>query len=105
MTTRSKKVKPFVARNPRELAKLLGLPPAVAAEWELHGSLCDKIASAAGKSGLTHAKIARLAGTSRSRLTAIINGRTSDVSTDLLFRVLWALGYEAKLTFKRTRAA
>jgi len=38
--------------------------------------------------------------TSRSRVTAIMNRNTKDISTDLLLRVLYALGYTAKVTFK-----
>jgi plasmid maintenance system antidote protein VapI len=45
--------------------------------------------------------VARLAHTSRTRVTAILNRNTKDVSTDLLLRVLYALGYTAKITFQR----
>jgi len=35
-----------------------------------------------------------------TRITAIMNRNTKDISTDLLLRVLYALGYTAKITFK-----
>jgi hypothetical protein len=35
--------------------------------------------------------------TSRTRVTAILNRNTKDISTDLLLRVLYALGYTAKI--------
>jgi hypothetical protein len=38
-----------------------------------------------------------LANTSRSRITAILNRNTHDVSTDLMLRILASLGYRAKL--------
>lgn len=63
----------------------------------------DKIIDAVRKSGLTHAAAAKLAKTSRSRLTAILNRDTSKVSTDLLLRILLALGYRAEITFVRSK--
>ena len=38
--------------------------------------------------------------TSRTRVTAILNRNTKAVSTDLLLRILYSLGYTAKITFK-----
>ena len=49
----------------------------------------------------THAQVAALAGTSRTRITALINRNTKDISTDLMLRVLGALGVAAKITFGR----
>ena len=40
---------------------------------------------------------AELAGSSRTRLTALLNKNSIDISTDLMLRVLSALGYKAKL--------
>jgi len=37
-----------------------------------------------------------LADTSRTRITALINRNTKDISTDLMLRVLGALGVSAK---------
>jgi predicted XRE-type DNA-binding protein len=53
---------------------------------------------------LTHAEIARKAGTSRSRVTAIANGNTQGISTDLLIRVLSATGHKAELRVRRVAA-
>jgi len=44
--------------------------------------------------------VARLAHTSRTRVTAILNRNTHDISTDLMLRVLASLGVQAKLRFK-----
>ena len=42
-----------------------------------------------------------LAGTSRTRVTAILNRHTKDVSTDLMLRILARLGYRAKISFSK----
>ena len=96
-----KKVNPVVARNAKELANALGLTPADGAEIELRSELNSKIVEIVARKKLTHAKVAKLARTSRTRLTAILNRNTKSVSTDLLLRVLYALGYMAKLKIRR----
>jgi cyanate lyase len=63
--------------------------------------LNDKIIEVVGKKGLTHLEVARLAHTSRTRVTAILNRNTHGISTDLMLRVLGSLGVQAKLQFKR----
>lgn len=95
------KSKATVARSAASLAKALGLSPAEGAEIELRSNLNSKIIEAVHRKGLTHAQVARLARTSRTRITAIMNRNTKDISTDLLLRVLYALGYAAKITFSR----
>jgi predicted XRE-type DNA-binding protein len=95
-----KKVKPVVARNARELAAVLGLTPADGLEIEIRSDLNDKIIEVVRKRALTHDQVARLAHTSRTRVTAILNRNTQDISTDLMLRVLAALGVQAKLQFK-----
>jgi predicted XRE-type DNA-binding protein len=96
-----RKTKAVVARNASELAKALGLTPPDGAELELRSDLNTKIAEVVARKGLTHLEVARLAGTSRTRVTAILNRNTKDISTDLMLRVLYALGYTAKVRFKR----
>src|SRR5437870_6346265 len=95
-----KKVRPVVARNARELTKVLGLAPADGMEIEFRSDLNDKIIEVVGKKGLTHSDVARLAHTSRTRVTAILNRNSHDISTDLMLRVLSSLGVQAKLQFK-----
>ena len=93
--------KSIVAKNARELAHILGLSPADGAEIQLRSDLNDKIIEIVRKTGLTHGQVAKLARTSRSRITAILNRDTKDVSTDLLLRIIASLGYRAKITFSR----
>ena len=97
------KGKHVVTRNARELARALSLDPAEAVEIEVRASLVDKIVAAVSQRGLTHAQVARLAQTSRTRVTGILNRNTDGVSTDLLLRILGRLGYRARLVV--TRAA
>jgi predicted XRE-type DNA-binding protein len=95
-----KKTKAVVAWNVGELTAL-GSTPADGAKIELQSDLNTKIAEVVARKGLTHLKVAKLAGTSRTRVTAILNRNTKDISTDLMLRVLYALGYTAKVRFKR----
>ena len=95
-----KRSKAIVTRTAGQLAKALGLTPADGAEIELRSTLNSKIVEAVQRKGLTHAQVARLARTSRTRITAIMNRNTKNISTDLLLRVLYSLGYTARITFK-----
>jgi hypothetical protein len=47
----------------------------------------------------------RSVGTSRTRVTAIANGNTQGVSTDVLNRVLAATGHRAELRVKKSAAS
>jgi len=96
-----KKRASITARNARELAEALGLTPADAVEMEVRTTLNDKIIDVVDHLRLAHAEVAKLCGTSRSRVTAILNRNTQDVSTDLLLRILARLGYRAKISFSR----
>jgi predicted XRE-type DNA-binding protein len=95
-----KRSKVIVTRTANQLARVLGLSPADGAEIELRSTLNSKIIDAVRRKGLTHVQVARLARTSRTRVTAIMNRNTKNISTDLLLRILYALGYTAKITFK-----
>jgi predicted XRE-type DNA-binding protein len=96
-----KKSKVMVTRSASGLAKALGLRPADGAEIELRSDLNSKIIGVVQRKNVTHAQVARLARTSRTRVTAILNRNTKDISTDLLLRVLYALGYTAKIKFQK----
>jgi predicted XRE-type DNA-binding protein len=96
-----KKAKVVVARTAGELAEVLGLERADGIELAVRSALNTKIIEVIEKRRLTHAQVATLAGTSRTRVTAIINRNTKDISTDLMLRVLGALGVSAKITFGR----
>ena len=100
-----KRRKAIVTRTAGELADVLGLSPADALEIEVRSELNNRIIQIVQKSSLTHAEVAKAAHTSRSRVTAILNRDTHDVSTDLLLRILGSLGYTARITVQRARRA
>ena len=79
---------------------MLGLTPAEGMEIEFLSDLNDKIIEVVAKKGLTHSEVAKLARTSRTRVTAILNRNTNDISADLMLRVLASLGVQVKLQFK-----
>lgn len=93
--------KTLVARNPKELADALGFTDADREAMEIQFELAEQIALETRRTGMTHAQLARLAGTSRPRVTAILNGNLAGVSTDLLLRILTALGVRVQLRFHR----
>jgi predicted XRE-type DNA-binding protein len=99
-----KKANYVSARSAAELAEILGLSPADAMEIEIRSDLNDKIIEVVKKKKLTHAQVAKLAKTSRTRVTAIMNRNTKDISADLMLRILAAMGVHAKIHF-RTSAA
>jgi len=95
-----KKTKTVVTRNAEELAEFLGLPASEGLEIKIRSDLNDKIITVVERKELTHAQVAKLAGTSRTRITALLNRNTHDISTDLMLRVLGALGVKAKIVFQ-----
>jgi predicted XRE-type DNA-binding protein len=94
-----------VARNGEELAKILGLPATAAHEWRVRSELASALIAAVEKEKLTHAEVAKRAKTSRTRVTSILNRNLQHVTSDLLIRLLGALGYEVKLSVSRTKIA
>ena len=77
-------------RTAEDLGRALGLSTADTAEMEFRSELTVALAKIIQAGRLTHAEIAKSAGTSRTRVTAIANGNTHGVSTDVLIRVLAA---------------
>ncbi len=96
-------MKPIIARSATELAEVLGLDPAEGLEFDVQNALNDKIISVARRHNLTHAQIAQRAGTSRTRITAIMNQNLIGVSTDMLIRVLGSLGVHMSVRFSQDR--
>lgn len=92
-------MKTIKTRNASELAEMLGLTPADAVEMEIRSDLNVKIIEVVKKKGLTHAQVAKLANTSRTRVTSLLNRNTHQISTDLMLRILGALGIQARIKF------
>lgn len=88
-------------KNADELADYLGLSRADASEMEFKTELNDQIVEIVKKKKLTHEQVAKLASSSRTRMTALLNRNTKDISIDLMLRVLSSLGYKAILKIKK----
>lgn len=99
------KVKPVIARTPEELAGALGLPDVAAKEWQVKHILLKRLKEVTRRKKITHAEIAKRAGTSRTRVTAILNDDLDHVSTDLLIRILASLGYRVRVSVVKSDAA
>jgi len=99
------RIKPIVARTPEELASALGLSGAAAKEWQVQYVLVERLKEIARRRKITHAEIAKRAGTSRTRVTSILNDDLQHVSTDLLIRILASLGYRVNVSVVRSDTA
>ena len=99
------KLKPIVAATPEALAGVLGLSSTAAKGWQVQHALLKRLQQIAREHKFTHAEIARRSGTSRTRVTAILNDDLEHVSTDLLIRILASLGYRVKVSVVKTRTA
>ena len=95
-----RKLRLITTRNAAALAEALALAPADGLEIEIRSELNNKIIDVVQTKNLTHGQVATLAGTSRSRITALLNRKTLDISTDLMLRVLASLGVHARLQFR-----
>lgn len=98
-------IKPIVATSPEELAGALGLSTGDVKEWQVQYVLLKRLKEIARKHKITHAEIAKRSGTSRTRVTAILNDDLEHVSTDLLIRILASLGYRVKVSVVRSVTA
>jgi predicted XRE-type DNA-binding protein len=99
------KVTLTVARTPDDLAGALRLSAAEAREWQVQYALLKRLKEIARRQKLTHAAIAKRAGTSRTRVTAILNDDLEHVSSDLLIRILGSLGYRVRVSVVRSDSA
>lgn len=99
------RIKPVVCRTPEELAAAMGFSAAGAKEWQLQHSLLKQLKEIVRRQGMTHAEVAKRAGTSRTRVTAILNGDLDHVSSDLLVRILAGLGYRVRVSVVKAGTA
>lgn len=99
------RIKTIIAQTPDELAQTLGLNGVEAQEWQVQHALLKRLRQIVRDKALTHAEVARRGGSSRTRVTSILNGNLDSVSSDLLIRLLAALGYRVKVTVSRVDSA
>jgi predicted XRE-type DNA-binding protein len=97
--------KRVIVDSPESLAQALGLLGAEVQEWQVQYDLLKKLRHAVQKEALTHAEVAKLGKTSRTRVTAILNGNLDGVSTDLLIQLLASLGYRVRVSVSLVRPA
>ncbi len=96
---RKTKLSHLVAKNPLQLAEMLGLDSSIAIEWEVRHEVTDQIVSNFKLKKLKITSIALRAETSRARITRILKGDTKGISLDVLLRVLGATGQRVELKF------
>lgn len=99
------KTKSVKASTPEELAEVLGLSFTDAQEWRVQADLLKRLQQIVKENALTHAHVARRAGSSRTRVTAILNGNLQNVSIDLLVRLISASGYRVKVSVSKVKKA
>ncbi len=99
------KTKTVTANTPDALARTLGLSGVEAQEWQVQHALLKRLRQIVSDEALTHAEVAQKGGSSRTRVTSILNGNLDNVSTDLLIRLLAALGYRVKVSVSRVVTA
>lgn len=99
------KAKTVTAKTHNQLAHALGLTSVEAQEWQVQHALLKRLRQAVQTEGFTHAEIAQKAGSSRTRVTSILNGNLDNVSSDLLIRLLGATGYRVKISVSRMDSA
>ena len=102
--TKARTTRVVTVRTAQQLGKALGLSAAETAEMEFRSELTVSLAAIIQSGRLTHAEIATHAGTSRTRVTAIANGSTRGISTDVLIRVLAATGHRAEVKVRKAAA-
>ena len=100
-----KQIKPVVATTPDALAKTIGLTGAESHEWQVQHALLKRLRQIVRDESLTHAEVAQRGGSSRTRVTSILNGNLDNVSSDLLIRLLSALGYRVRVSVSRVDSA
>ena len=100
-----KKNSAIVVNAPEELAQALGLSGVESQEWQVQYALLKKLRQAVSEGLFTHAEVARRGGSSRSRVTAILNGNLDNVSSDLLIRLLGGLGCKVRVSVARVNSA
>ncbi|MBM3811398.1 MAG: helix-turn-helix domain-containing protein [Acidimicrobiia bacterium] len=105
MNKKTVRTKAIRAAGPEDVARALGLGKAEAHDWQIQRTLLSLLRKAVKTEAVTHAELARRAGSSRTRVTSILNGNLDNVSSDLLIRLLSSLGYRVKVSIARMDSA
>ena len=92
------KAKVITARNPKEIAEVLGLSNSDFILMEYKTQLSSLAVRVIKDSGLSVNEIVNRSGVARSKVSAIKNGSLSLISTDLFLKVITGCG--SKIRFK-----
>ena len=95
-------MKTIKVKTAKDLVQNLSLTPLQGAVLAFRYELNSQIIKIVKNKKVTHARLAKLTGSSRTRMTALLNHNISDISTDLMLRVLSALGYKIKPLITKT---
>lgn len=95
----SKKVKAVVSKNAKELVQALNLPESTPLEWQIRHEVIEEIIKVFSHNEMTITALAEKAQTSRARITRILKKDTSDISLDVLLRVLGTMGQRVSIKF------
>jgi len=79
-------------RKAKKLAKQLNISENRSLEAFIKANLISKVQSVMKKQKLTHSKVAKLSGLSRSTVTGILSGSLQRVSIDRILRMVEAVG-------------
>ena len=96
------KVKTIRTHTTTELFTALGLTSMEGAELVFRTELNAQIIKLVQKEKLTNTRLAELVGSSKSKMHSLLNKDISNISTDLMLRVLSALGYKPQLKITKT---
>src|ERR1700747_304108 len=99
------RTKTVTAKTPEALARTLGLHGAESHEWQVQHALLKRLRRIVHEEALPHAEVPRRGGAFRTRVTSILNGNLDNVSSDLLIRLLSALGYRVRVSVSRVDSA
>ena len=94
--------KKVISKSSKQVAKSLGLSNADAIDWEIRYNITNKIIEIVEKKALTVTQVAKMAGTSRARITKILKGDSIGISLDVLVKIVASLGQEVKINFKKS---
>ena len=91
------KKKAFTAKNADELGEALGLSTGDVALMKYKAKISKIAVKAIEESGLTVNEIVKRSGVARSKVSAVKNGATVEVSCDLMIKIIAVTGTKLKV--------
>jgi len=91
------KSKTFTAKNADELGEVLGLSAGDVALMKYKAKISKIAVKAIEESGLTVNEIVKRSGVARSKVSAVKNGATVEVSCDLMIKIIAVTGTKLKV--------